>query len=244
MEYPLILAVGLIAGTISGIVGFGSSIMLMPVLVLSFGPIEAVPIMAVAAAMANLSRVVVWWREVDWRACAAYSATGVIGAALGARTLVSLPQALIEGLLGAFFICMIPLRHWLLNKKLRLSRVHLAVAGLVIGYITGIAVSTGPLSVPIFLAHGLMKGAFIATEAASSLAIYGVKLAVFHEYGVLPIAILLKGLITGSSLMVGAWISTRFVLKLSADRFQLMMDGLMLISGTVMLSGALGAQGS
>lgn len=239
MEYALILAVGLVAGTISEIVGFGSSIMLMPILVLSFGPVEAVPIMAVAATMANFSRIVVWWREVDWRACAAYSATGVIGAALGARTLIALPQTLIEGLLGAFFIAMIPLRHWLLRKKFKLNRAHLAIAGLIIGYITGIVVSTGPLSVPIFLAHGLVKGAFIATEAASSLALYGVKLVVFHEFGVLPLAILIKGLITGSTLMVGSWLSKRFVLKLSADRFQWMMDGLMFISGSVMLWTAL-----
>ena len=241
MEYALILAVGLVAGTISGIVGFGSSIMLMPVLVLCFGPVEAVPIMAVAAAMANFSRIVVWWREVDWRACAAYSATGVIGAALGARTLLALPQTLLEGLLGAFFIAMIPLRHWLLKKQLKLNRAHLAMAGLIIGFITGMVVSTGPLSVPVFLAHGLVKGAFIATEAASSLALYGVKLVVFREFGVLPLDILLKGLITGSTLMLGAWLAKRFVLKLSADRFQLMMDGLMLVSGSVMLWTALTA---
>jgi uncharacterized membrane protein YfcA len=239
VEYALILAVGLVAGTISGIVGFGSSIMLMPVLVLTFGPVEAVPIMAVAATMANFSRIVVWWREVDWRACAAYSATGVIGAALGARTLIALPQTLIEGLLGAFFIAMIPLRHWLVRKKLRLELPHLAVAGLIIGYITGIVVSTGPLSVPIFLAYGLLKGAFIATEAASSLALYGVKLVVFREFGALPLEIAVKGLITGSTLMVGSWLSKRFVLKLSADRFQLMMDGLMFVSGSVMLWAAI-----
>ena len=45
MELLLILGVGLVAGTLSGIVGFGSSIMMMPVLVLVFGPREAVPIM-------------------------------------------------------------------------------------------------------------------------------------------------------------------------------------------------------
>ena len=241
MEYALILAVGLVAGTISGIVGFGSSIMLMPILVLTFGPVEAVPIMAVAAAMANFSRIVVWWREVDWRACAAYSATGVVGAALGARTLLALPQTLIEGLLGAFFLAMIPLRHWLLKKNLKLNRAHLAIAGFIIGYITGIVVSTGPLSVPIFLAHGLVKGAFIATEAASSLTLYGIKLAVFREFGALPLEIALKGMITGSTLMLGAWISKRFVLKLSADRFQLMMDALMLLSGGTMLWAALAA---
>ena len=86
MEFAIILAIGLLAGTISGIVGFGSSIMLMPVLVLFFGPLKAVPIMAVAALLANLSRIMVWWREVDWRATAVYSATGIPAAALGARS--------------------------------------------------------------------------------------------------------------------------------------------------------------
>ena len=94
------LAVGLAAGTISGIVGFGSSIMLMPVLVVAYGPLHAVPIMAIAAILANLSRVIIWWREVDWRAVAAYSVTGVPAAALGARTLLALPPRLIEGALG------------------------------------------------------------------------------------------------------------------------------------------------
>ena len=49
----------LAAGTVGGIVGFGSSIMLMPILMVAFGPQEAVPIMAIAALLANLSRVAV-----------------------------------------------------------------------------------------------------------------------------------------------------------------------------------------
>jgi uncharacterized membrane protein YfcA len=74
-DFLFVLGVGLVAGTVSGIVGTGSSIMLVPVLVYAFGPKEAVPIMAVAAIMANVSRIMAWWREVDWRACAAYSVT-------------------------------------------------------------------------------------------------------------------------------------------------------------------------
>ena len=73
LSFLFVLLVGLVAGTISGIVGTGSSIMLMPVLVYQYEPKQAVPIMAVAAVMANLSRILAWWREVDWRACAAYS---------------------------------------------------------------------------------------------------------------------------------------------------------------------------
>ena len=65
LSFIFVCAVGLLAGTISGIVGTGSSIMLMPVLIYEFGPKEAVPIMAVAAVMANLSRIMAWWREID-----------------------------------------------------------------------------------------------------------------------------------------------------------------------------------
>ena len=203
MDYLFILAVGLVAGTLSGIVGFGSSIMLMPVLVIVFGPRQAVPIMAIAAIIVNFSRIVAWWREVDWRACAAYSVTGIPAAALGARTLLVLPPRIIEVALGVFFIAMIPTRRWMASHKLKIHLWHLAVVGLVIGYITGIVATTGPISVPIFLAYGLVKGAFLATEAASSLAVYVSKAIVFRTFGALPADIILKGLITGSSLMGG-----------------------------------------
>ena len=74
--------------------------------------------------------------------------------------------------IGLFLIAMVPVRHWLARRKLKLSLWHLAIGGAVIGYLTGIVVSTGPLSVPIFLFYGLTKGAFLATEAARSLGLY------------------------------------------------------------------------
>src|SRR5512136_80689 len=183
MEFVVILAVGLIAGTLSGIVGFGSSIMLMPVLVIAFGPRQAVPVMAIAAIMANFSRILAWWREVDWRAFAAYSITGVPAAAMGARTMLALPPRLVEVALGTFFIAMIPARRWMASRALKLGLRHLAVIGLVIGYVTGIVVSTGPITAPVFLSYGLVKGAFIATEAAGSLSVYLSKAVVFRSFG-------------------------------------------------------------
>lgn len=238
MGYLFILSVGLVAGTLGGIVGFGSSIMLMPVLVVVFGPRQAVPIMAIAAIMANLSRILAWWRDVNWRACAAYSVTGIPGAALGARTLLVLPPRFIEGALGAFFIAMIPARRWLASRNLKLRLWHLSVVGLLVGYLTGIVVSTGPITVPIFLSYGLVKGAFLATEAASSLGVYISKAVVFRTFGALPADIIAEGLITGSSLMAGAFLAKRFVLKLEPERFRLVMDGLMLVSGATMLLAA------
>jgi uncharacterized protein len=235
LSFLFVLAVGLVAGTISGIVGTGSSIMLMPVLVYQYGPKQAVPIMAVAAVLANFSRILAWWREVDWRACAAYSLAGIPAAALGARTLLALPSRAVDMAIGVFLIAMVPVRHWLARHQLKLSLWQLAVGGVVIGYLTGIVVSTGPLSVPLFLFYGLTRGAFLATEAASSLGLYLSKSVTFERFGALTGDIALQGLIAGSSLMAGAFIAKRFVVRLEPDVFRLVMDGIMLAAGLFLL---------
>jgi len=239
VEFLFILCLGLVAGTLSGIVGFGSSIMLMPVLVIAFGPLQAVPIMAIAAIMANLSRIIVWWRDVDWRAAGAYAATGAPFAALGAATLLVLPARVIEAALGVFFIAMIAVRRWMAARQLKLGLAQLALIGVPVGYLTGIVVSTGPITAPVFLAAGLVKGAFLSSEAAASLAVYLAKAAVFRSYGALPVEIIVKGLIVGATLMAGAFIAKRFVLKMDAARFRLLMDGLMLASGLTLLWAAM-----
>jgi len=241
MDFALVLILGLVAGTVGGIVGFGTSIMLMPALVLVFGPREAVPIMAIAAIMANASRVAAWWREVDGRVTAVYSATGIPAAALGAKTLLTLSPGMVEMALGVFFIGMIPVRRWMARQHWTLNLWHMAGVGAVIGYVTGIVVSTGPINAPFFLAYGLVKGAYLGTEAMGSLAVYVAKALTFRTFGALPLEIITKGLIIGSSLVGGAFIARRLVIRLDGDRFKLMMDGLLLVAGLTMLGAAIRA---
>ena len=238
MDLLLTLALGVVAGTVGGVIGFGSSVMLMPVLVLLYGPREAVPVMAVAAILANLSRVMAWWREVDWRATAVYSVTGIPAAALGAHTLLTIPPRWAEGVLGVFFLLTIPARRWMAAHELRIQLWHLAIVGAVIGYITGIVVSTGPINSPFFLAYGLVKGAYLATEALGSLALYISKAITFRSLGALSIETLSRGLLIGSSLMAGSFIGKWFVLKMETRRFYQVIEAMLLISGLTMVWGA------
>jgi uncharacterized protein len=94
------------------------------------------------------------------------------------------------------------------------------------------------LSVPLFLFYGLTKGAFLATEAASSLGLYVSKSVTFERFGALTPDIAFKGLVAGSSLMFGAFIAKRFVLRLKPDIFRLIMDAIMLVAGLSMLWNA------
>lgn len=238
MEWIVVLALGIVAGTLGGIVGFGTSVMLLPALVIFFGPYEAVPMMAITAMMANLSRAAVWWRDIDWKACGVYSATAIPAAALGAATLVHMQSKTIELALGVAFLLMIPVRRWLQSAGIRIGLAGLALAGAAIGFLTGIVVSTGPINTPFFLAYGLVKGPFLSTEAAGSLSISITKLVVFDTLGFLPWTILWKGLLVGSSVMVGSWVSKRFVLRMGAAQFRLLMDALMLAAGVTMIVSA------
>jgi len=238
MTWAAILALGLVSGTLSGIVGFGASIMLMPVLMLAFGPLEAVPIMAIAALLANFSRVVVWWREVDWRANTYYCATAIPAAALGARTLLILEPRLVEGILGAMFLLMIPARRWLLARGLRINAWHMALVGAGIGFLSGMVASTGPINTPFYLAYGLVKGGYLATEALGSMAIGLTKAVVFQRFNALPWETVARGLVIGATLMIGSRLAKGFVLRLDAHQFRVLMDCLLAGAGLMLLWGA------
>ncbi len=238
MAYALVLAVGTFAGLVSGIVGTGATIILLPVLVIAFGPQSAIPIMAIVALMSNFAKITSWWRDIDWRATAAYALGGIPGAALGARTMLSLPPHLVDIALGSFFLIMIPGRRWLAARSYGIGPWMLVPAGFAIGFLTGIVVSTGPITVPLFAAYGLVKGAFIATEAAASLTVYISKAITFRSFGALPTDIILKGLITGSSVMAGTYAAKLLVERLSIATFQRLLDGVMLISGVALIWAA------
>ena len=211
MIWLAVLVLALIAGTIGGIVGFGSSIMLMPALVLAVGPKDAVPVMAIAGLMANLSRTVVWWHAVDWRVVAAFSVTAVPMTALGARTMVALDARHIQIALGIFFIAMIPARRWLLAAGFRIGLSGMALAGACIGFLSGLVTLIGPINTPFFLAYGLVKGGFISTEATASLLMGFTRTGVFHTFGLLPIETLVQGFIVGSAVTVGSWLSKKLM---------------------------------
>lgn len=231
----ILCAVGLGAGVLGGVIGFGTTILLMPPLVHFYGPMQAVPVIALVAIVANLTRVVLWWRSVDWRVCGVYAATAVPAVILGASTLVQFNPRAIELILGSFLLLMIPTRRWLRRQNFTMRLPHMAVLGASIGYLTGIVATTGAINTPFFLAYGLLKGAYIGTEAAASLAMFVAKGVTFHQLGVLDNRAILQGLSIGVFVLIGSTLSKKLVLKLPEHRFVQLMEGVMLVSGLSIL---------
>ncbi|OXS29857.1 MAG: hypothetical protein BCS36_08715 [Desulfovibrio sp. MES5] len=242
MIYALIALCGVVAGTVSGVVGTGSSIILLPVLSLAFGPKAAIPIMAVASIAGNASRVAAWRRQINLKAFVCYSLTAVPAAVLGVRTLWIMPADISNLCIGLFFFVLIGLRRVSRTRGMRLGPGQMAVAGGFVGYLTGVVYSTGPLTIPIFAGFGLAKGALLATEAAASIAVYLAKALAFGAVGGLPLPILCQGLAVGAALAVGTFLGKRFVLGLSEATFRLLIDIMLACAGLVMTGNALFAQ--
>jgi uncharacterized protein len=234
--YLLIAVMGVFAGTVGGVIGFGSSIILMPILVWVFGAKQAVPIMAVAALFANGSRVWIWWKAISWPPVFWYCVASIPAAALGARTFVELTPKLVEAVLGVVLILMIPTRRWLAARNWQLQAWHLVFPGIAIGYLSGLMVSTGPINTPFFIAHGLVKGPFIGTEAVASLITFASKAVVLRNFELLPVEAITKGMLVGVALTAGAFISKRIVEKIKVEQFKLLMDGVLLFAGLSMLA--------
>jgi uncharacterized membrane protein YfcA len=95
------------------------------------------------------------------------------------------------------------------------------------------------LSVPVFAAYGLLKGALLSTEATSSLLVYVSKVATFRSLGALPLSIFVEGVLVGSTLTLGAFIGKAVVLRMNTSTFEHLLDAMMLCSGVSLIWVAL-----
>jgi uncharacterized protein len=191
--------------------------------------------MGIAAVMGNLGRVLVWWRDIRWRPVLAYALPGVPAAALGAHTLLSIPPTVVDLSLAVFFVVMIPLRRFFARKRLRLRLWHMAIAGAVVGFLTGLVLSTGPISVPIFSGYGLTGGSFLGSEAASALLLYTGKLAAFGTAGALTSFVVVRGVSIGAALMLGSVLARQIVRRLRTRTYELLIDAVLVVGAIGML---------
>lgn len=239
MEFTSIhLILGLLgigAGLIGGVVGFGTTIILMPPLVYVHGSMLTIPIIAITAIIINLTRVFIWWHSINWKVCVVYSACAIPAVILGANTLILMNQRVIEILLGIFLLLLIPIRRWMRRQQLVVALWQMGLVGAGIGYFTGIVATTGAINTPFFLAFGLTKGAYLGTEAASSLSIFLTKAVVFHELEVIDQVSILEGLFLGVCVFIGSLLSKRIVLKMHEEQFIQIMEWVIAISGITIL---------
>lgn len=232
----LLAGLGIVAGVIGGVAGFGSALLLLPVCTFAFGPSQTVPVLTIASLMGNLSRVAFSWNETDWRVVATYLLGAVPAAIAGAFVFVSTGGGTMQRLLGLFILASIPARRWFMHHGLLMKRWQFAPLGAVMGFLSAIAGTTGPINAPFFLAYGLVKGAFLATESLGAAAIHLIKSGVYGRFALLDAHTLAIGAGLGAMLALGAWIGRRIIDRIDARAFVRVVELLLAVSGLAMVA--------
>ena len=228
----------LLASALAAVAGFGGAAVLLPALVAVFGVRLAIPILTVAQLVGNGSRVWFNRRELDLRVVGWFALGAVPLALLGGVLFATAPLGLLERFVGAFLLLMVAWRHLRHGPPWRPGGRAFAVIGAVFSFLSALAGSVGPLMAPFFLAYGLVKGAYIGTEALATVIMHVTKLVAYQGAAILTPRAMLAGLALGPIMIVGSYVGKRILDRLPERVFVYVIDAVLVGSGVWLLVGS------
>ena len=225
------IAGALLGSVIGGVAGFGAGITLLPILVFILGARTAIPVLTVTMVLGNLSRI--WWSRHDVNPRVVFTfLTGAIPAtALGAMLLAGTSSEWLGRAIGIFMLAAVPFRRLLQRSGLVLRLRHFPIVGAVVGMLSAVVVTTGPVATPFFLAYGLRRAAYIGTEGVCTMVMHVTRGAVFARYALLTWETVALGCVLGSAMFAGSWVARRIVDRISERVFLWIIEGLLVVMG-------------
>jgi len=234
---PLVILVitAFAASTVAGVTGFGGAAILLPVLVAVFGVRDAIPILTVAQLIGNASRVWFNRKEVVWPLIRWFSLGAIPLALVGGLLFTQAPLPLLTRFVGVFLLLMVLWRHLRKKPVYRPTLKSFAFIGAGFSFLSALVGSVGPILAPFFLAYGLVRGAYIGTEAMSTVVMHVTKLVAYGGAAVLTGASVVTGLALGPIMLAGSYTGKRIVERLPERLFIILIELVLLISGLTLL---------
>ncbi len=214
----LLVAVSFLTSALTAGLGIGGGVALLAVMAYGMPVAALIPVHGVVQIGSNLGRLIVQRRHVDWRAIGYFVVGAVVGAALGGRFVVALPEAWLGLMLGAFVLVMT----WVKIPKLAVaSPWSFTGGGLVGSFLTMFFGATGPFVAAVFGAAFPERMTLVATHAAAMVIQHGLKVVVFGLLGFAfgPYILLLAAMIATGFL--GTLTGTALLRRLPEARFRI-----------------------
>ena len=171
LHYAEIAIAALIAGTIDTVVGFGGGLLLLPILVLVVGTLDAVLLSALIPLGWNIPRIVLLRNWIDWEKTLWFAVGIVPGALFGGQMLGHLDAAAVR--IGIGCVMVLFGAYYILRLYVDLPGEHLPgqwilpIVGLVTGGVSAwLGAGNGPLQTWALDASGLSAHQAAATNGA------------------------------------------------------------------------------
>ena len=136
-QLVLVGGVALFASIVGGLAGYGTGALMPLVLVPLIGAEPVVPIIAISAIFANISRFVAYFRHADGRRALIVIGAAALTTALGAYGYTRLTSAGAAFVIGSMLILSVPLRRLLKRRDVRIGDTGLGVGAVGYGVVVG-----------------------------------------------------------------------------------------------------------
>jgi uncharacterized membrane protein YfcA len=153
--FPYIAAAGiaLAGGAFRGFAGFGSGLLMAPLLTLVFPPAVAVPSMLMLSLSASVRLVPEVWSEVHWRRVASVAIPAILTVPIGVYLLTGLDAETVRRAVSAMVLCLVAVLAMGVRYRGADRLRVLAPTGMVSGLLSGIGGVGGPPVVLAFLSN-------------------------------------------------------------------------------------------
>jgi uncharacterized membrane protein YfcA len=239
LQLLLVAVVAMFAAIVGGLAGYGTGALMPLVLVPLIGAEPVVPIIAISAIFANLSRATAYFRYVDRRRALMVMLAAAFTTALGAYGYTRLTNAGAALVIGSMLILSVPLRRVLRRRAVRISDTTLAAGAVGYGIVVGGTSGSGVILLSLLMAAGLEGAAVIATDAVISVITSVIKISVFGLAGVVTPQVLAFALLIGCIGVPGAFLARAFVERMPVHIHTAILDVAVITGGLVMISAAL-----
>ena len=225
-----------VASFIGTIAGFGSSTIMLPVVILMFPLPEALLLVGIVHFFNDIWEVILFRGKPHWRTLIIFGGTGVVAGLLGADLAITVSQDILSRALGALLIALVVI--FTVDKKLKIPHTDgmFAVGGSLSGFLAGIFGIGGPVRSLFLSGFKLTKKEYIFTIGAVSFLVDAARISAYMIGG----ARLPEGLFLGTILLIPISLFAAEIAKVVVDKipqkaFQFILSLFLLIAGTKFL---------
>jgi len=237
LELLILFVAAFGAAAISGAAGFGGALLLLPLLVATVGVTHAVPLLTIAQLIGNLSRAGFGFKQIQWKPVGLFLLGAIPFSILGAVSFVQLPKELVTRTIGAAIMIFIALKYFDV-LKIKAGPALLVMGGGMVGFLSGLVGSAGPLGAAIFLSLGFPPVAYISSEATTALIMHGMKTVVYQHFITLDREFWSLAMLLGFAMILGTWSAKRVIERMPQKTFQRFVAVLLVaIAGYMVIYG-------